>query len=228
MKAIKLSRKQLECVSHASTDETRQAMHGLLVDNGKAVATDGHRLVEMARVPEEDETQTEHDAFIIPRDVIDGILKIIPKKIPKGCLGDYFHGVTLVFDVPSAITWRALDKNGREAQGEFAAVDGQFPDYKQVIPGDESMKATIALNWAYIADFGKLASNEKSKMVVFSFNKNDPANYAAVLGNENGIDGHVVRGIVMPMRFDGLPGDGVPGKDEVWPTWAREAVPYGS
>ena len=63
---IKLTRKQLEAISHASTDSTRQALCGLYVEPGRTVATDGHSLVVVDWAQDGEEIP-EHEPFIIPR-----------------------------------------------------------------------------------------------------------------------------------------------------------------
>lgn len=222
---IKLTRKQLEAISHASTDSTRQALCCLYVEPGRTVATDGHRLAVVEWVQDGEEIP-EHEPFIIPREVVEGWLKIIPRKAPRNFPENGFLGVVIRKDEGVAnYHWECLDKNWNTLKGEFLAVDGKFPDYRQVIPSEEDTVKTFALSHNYIDDFGKLAADDRKKTVIFGLNSKDPAN-CAVRFDSNAIEDHKITGVIMPTMFDDMPkpdyGKYASWHNGIWPDWVND------
>lgn len=111
-----------------SRDETRPALHGLFFEAPekgmmRAVSTDGHRLSLMSRKVEDGELALEH-GVIFPYKGLGELRKILDEA-PEA---ESFIG----FNDSSAIFKR------HDLTMVMRLVDGQFPDYREVIPQDTS------------------------------------------------------------------------------------------
>jgi DNA polymerase III subunit beta len=104
-----------------STDETRYNLNGVYVeqDGGtlRMVATDGHRLALMERAFEGDFKLDR--GVIVPRKGLAEMRRLLAEKPGTVSLG--FSGTNAVFRTEGLVLVMRL-------------VDGQFPDYRQVIP----------------------------------------------------------------------------------------------
>ena len=136
------NKKQLEIIKFSSTDSTRAALHGLLFDGNKTVATDGHRLVYVESEPEERvewqangvEWSENDKPFIVHRPTIEKALKNIPKKPDLPVLENAAIGLKVVpTGHPDKVVCQTTDLDNTE-NVEARTVDGKFPSYEQVIP----------------------------------------------------------------------------------------------
>ena len=105
----------------AADDELRPVMSGVYIeiepDHINFVASDGHILMRLAKHCREPNKQT--CSFIIPRDVANTILRILPKT--GYCELIYLNNLArLVIDDNLTIS--------------FACIDGKYPNYKAVLP----------------------------------------------------------------------------------------------
>lgn len=212
---MKITRTMLESVSHASKDQTRVALNGVYIEEGRAVAADGHRLVIVA--PKDIEPG--HRSFLIPSDVCKALLKLMPKKTKRE-ISDPFIEFTPPEDdnTSGLIKWSYTDsKTGAESSGSYVQPDGKYPNYKQVIPQD--VTPTISLNAQYLADFQKLTGD---KGVVVSMKDNDHGFYIEPIGTVE--QDHEFQGVAMPMRCDQIETE-KPYKywsDGIWPDWCED------
>lgn len=115
-----------------STDETRLNLSGVLLETPekakiRLVATDGHRLSLITRAAED---STPASGVIIPRKGVVEVSKIIEA-------GDEAIVVALQAGVAHA-TRGNVDLSMR-------LVEGEFPDYKQVIPAKSERRMTVAV-----------------------------------------------------------------------------------
>lgn len=144
-----------------STDETRYNINGFLFENTKEgvarmVATDGHRLALIEKKNLYASGAGDH-SVLLPRK---GALEI--KKLLEEKDSDLFLG----------ITQRNAAVKIDEAVISTRLLDGEFPDYKKVIPKDNNKTAT--LDRAGILSSLKrvsILSLDKNKGVRFSFSK---------------------------------------------------------
>lgn len=104
------ARALLFCQHAISKEEARYYLRGVLIADGMAVATDGHRLACMP-------VQYDGPAGIIPAAAVPSILKV--------------GGRLFV----SERTWRA-ETDGAAMAGVL--VDGTYPDWKRVLPPDDT------------------------------------------------------------------------------------------
>lgn len=96
------------CVFAMSEEETRFYLCGVFLENGKATATDGHRLAHVER-----DTWGEHPSVILPRKLV-GML-------PKGALR-------------VSVTENKVRVANDDVTITSKLIDGTYPDYQRVIP----------------------------------------------------------------------------------------------
>lgn len=135
--------------THSAEKDSRSYLCGVYLDTkaGKVVATDGHRmLVANARGVKLDAAPV-----IIPNDLLDAALKQFT--------GEYARGKTLgAVDVAVTINGRAVTITTPTGQVSGNALDGQFPEWRRVVPkGDETApdvghNPRAVCNYQYIAD----------------------------------------------------------------------------
>ncbi|HEY1097618.1 MAG TPA: DNA polymerase III subunit beta [Myxococcota bacterium] len=126
----------------ASTDETRYNLNGVYFEPPQSVdgpltmvATDGHRLVRVERTFEGASSFRLKSAVILPRK---GLSEL--KRVLDGSDGGEGNTIELGFHDNHAVV-----KKGSTVLG-MRLVEGQFPDYKQVIPklADKIVRVTRA------------------------------------------------------------------------------------
>lgn len=141
-----------------SPDETRQALNGLLLEkeNGRAsmVGTDGHRLAMINRpLAGSKSKKDEKISFLLPKKALSELLKFME-------------------DEESSFSFSVKDNHLAFIQGKQVIVsrkvDGKFPNYKQVVPKDNDLKAVVDKD-ALLHALKRVAllADEKSKMVRF-------------------------------------------------------------
>jgi len=118
-----------------STDETRYNLNGVFFEPGggdvlKLVATDGHRLALAEGHLAGAMGFGLKEGVILPRKALNEILKLLQEDKESGQL--------------------AFTKNHAVFKGERVTlitrlIDGQFPDYAQVIPSDHDKRAELAV-----------------------------------------------------------------------------------
>ena len=132
-KLYEMFKKTAFCVS---TDETRYNINGVYVEGSKPgkgengqirfVATDGHRLAMIDRPAEGLEIQ---DQVIIPRKGLQELMKVLESNDGVAYV-DSYEGFFIV-------------ESGSVTMG-VRLVDGQFPDYRQVIPLETTTTIEVA------------------------------------------------------------------------------------
>jgi DNA polymerase-3 subunit beta len=119
-----------------SHDQTRHALNGVLWEVGPAgdgeaecrmVATDGHRLAYIRRVCRGEVTQSR--GSIVPRKAIIELKRLIGET-GDGNIEVFFQENRMSFRLGDSVMVTRL-------------VEGQFPDYKQVIPAESGRKAVV-------------------------------------------------------------------------------------
>ena len=157
----------------ASTEQTRYYLRGVYVQRAEGggllyTATDGHRLIHA------------HD----PRGEMEGCDSVIigiekPKFAAKWWKAN-------------EIIWQ--DNLLKSDNGEAlitGAVDGTFPDYTRVIPGDTSGEIA-QFDWAYVNDFAQIAKLGGFGQVVLNHNGDGASIVTFARGD--------LFGVLMPMR----------------------------
>ena len=111
-----------------STEETRYYLNGsyLAIEDGNlvAVATDGHRL-SIAKILE---LNIDAPQCIVPRKAVNELIKILPD----------FDG-----DVSVRIDERSIQFQLGELVFRSKLVDGTYPDYTRVVPGQENIRLVV-------------------------------------------------------------------------------------
>lgn len=143
-----------------STDETRPALNGVLWqtkgDHMQMVATDGHRLAKMST--ENKRLKGMYEDVIIPPKVLNLISKFAGEKTSE--LGIVFGENNIIFNLGDIILTSRL-------------LEGQYPDFDQVIPKDNDKKLVIARDeLASAVRRVSILSNVLTHQVKFSLKKN--------------------------------------------------------
>ena len=174
-----------------STEETRYYLNGINLeftpDGIVMAATDGHRMIVLRQPYGEHAATAAHASVIVPRDLV-AKLKVKHKTLDETTLTIGDDG-------------RLLFEHAGESFGG-SRVDGNFPDYRRVVPKDLDGKPA-QYNPAYLADFAK-ARQELTGSKLDKDGKGSP------LVRYNGLNPAVVDfawdtgfqafGVIMPLR----------------------------
>jgi DNA polymerase III subunit beta len=142
-----------------STDETRYVLNGvlLIIDNDKIkmVSTDGHRLSYIEN--NLGKVTTQKINHIIPAKALQELNKVLNNE---GNLNIQLNDNQIIFTMPQVVLMSRL-------------IDGQFPNYDQVIPKN-SDRTIIATTDQFIAATRRvsLMASDKSNSVKYTFGKN--------------------------------------------------------
>ncbi len=126
-----------------SSEETRYYLNGVFLESGAATATDGHRLAHVERKP-----WGEHPGIIIPRKMVG----LIPKGVQAVSIGQ-----------------SRIQIETDDITINSKLIDGNFPDYRRVIPSDNDKLAAVdrdALRAA--ADRVVLVSDQRAVKLAFA------------------------------------------------------------
>jgi len=120
-------------------NDIRYYLNGILIGDGKVVATDGHRIIVVDS----------------PKSNFKPTIFSIKGKIPKKAIDCEFVFIGEDYGV-------VMSKDGKgsdiDAVVKFSVVEGRFPDYKRVIPkGDGDKISKVGFNIDYLSDVSKAA-----------------------------------------------------------------------
>ncbi len=157
------------CETAQSKEATRYYLQGTCLDwDGKelvAVATDGHRLL----------------AYTFEHVEVEGD----PEKV---IISTADTKVLLMCDITS------IDSEGNFINGpNIKFIDGNFPDWRRVLPGKPGAQETVRLNHKYLTDMGKAAKAIGRQTYSMTFSP-DHGPVSIDFGLPN------VKGLIMPMR----------------------------
>jgi DNA polymerase-3 subunit beta len=169
-----------------SPDETRQALNGLLLevegDNSSLVGTDGHRLAMISRPVKSNAKKGEVLSFLLPKKALSELLKLMEDE--DATFGFSSQGNHLAFICSKQVI-------------VSRKIDGKFPNYQQVIPSDNPLKAKADRSGLIHAlKRVALLADEKSKMVRFEIQK---GNLSLISDNTDLGAAHEE----MPIEYDG-------------------------
>jgi hypothetical protein len=170
MSVIKFRAEAIKAIiPFCSTEETRYYLCGALIEPGKIIATDGHRLVAIKPSDYVLEGST-FEPFILPSAILKKIAAIKPDH-------KWIH-MTVVFETEAKIVsviQETEDDTINLASFPYSVIDGTFPDWRRVVPaqknyqrpavlkeGDGGEWNTTAFNLKYIADFKSLSTDKRA------------------------------------------------------------------
>lgn len=166
----------------ASDDDTRQNLTGVYFekDGSAVVACDGHCLVKRTMQPDD------VNGFR-------GKIVKLPAKLK-------FLAKTLAYELFSETGAAEMQKSN--SLNPFDIVDGQYPDYKQVIPESEKLTRAFTVDANLIAAVVKAMDVQPDKLskrrsVTFHFDPNNDLSPVKVTCGDR-----QVFGIIMPMRTE--------------------------
>jgi DNA polymerase-3 subunit beta len=148
-----------------STDETRYVLNGIFVSLKEhkvtMVATDGRRL---ALTDEEVDVNQESQAeFIVPTKAINELNRLLQ---PKGEVEIKFNENQAFFDLKA--------EDGNSVVVITKLVEGNYPNYKQVIPGEAQERvALVREEFLQALRRAEIMTSEKSNSVKLAFSKNN-------------------------------------------------------
>ncbi len=150
-----------------STDETRFVLNGIYMSLKEQkitmVATDGRRL---ALVEEDVElTEESQGEFIVPTKAINELSRLLQTK-----------GTTEVKFTDNQVAFTLKSEGGLDVLIMSKLVEGNYPNYRQVIPGEAKERVTIVREELLQAlRRAEIMTSEKSNSVKLSFTKNNLA-----------------------------------------------------
>lgn len=187
---MNVTKKQLQsALAFVSKDVTRFNLCGIAFEkvgeNGRMIATDGHRLVVI------DEGESLQDGSKEPAIILDGPALLTAAKT----MGSKDVGV-LNFHPNTDEGGSALLETPVGALC-IPKIDGEYPDWRQIFPTGNTNAAPIALDPAYIADIGNAAKRLGIEQLVISFH----GDLSPVLF-DGGADELRFRAVLMPRRVN--------------------------
>ena len=141
-----------------SPDETRQALNGLLLemeqDKINLVGTDGHRLALIKRpAGKSNGADADPNGYLLPKKVLTELLKSVGDDDTTHKFSVKDNQLAFIQDQEVIISRK---------------VDGKFPNYRQVIPGDNTLQVKVNKeDLAHALKRVALLADEKSRMVRF-------------------------------------------------------------
>jgi len=144
-----------------SPDESRQALNGLLLetegDSATLVGTDGHRLALISRPVTSHADKGEKASFLLPKKALSELLKLMEGDDAKFGFSSHENHLAFIHGKQVIVSRK---------------IDGKFPNYRQVIPTDNPLKAQANReDLTHALKRVALLADEKSKMVRFEIQK---------------------------------------------------------
>jgi len=139
---------------YQSTEQARYYLNGISFQDGLLVATDGHRCVALKPAVCKGGKDMPH--FILPSDVV---AKIIKTKSPDR-RASVFVDIDLKAKMASVYLSDKEDNRHEIASYRFEPVDGQFPNWRRIVPAAKYYKQGVPADFSpdYLADFASLGS----------------------------------------------------------------------
>ena len=197
------------CVAQAaSTDETRFILNGVYLDGGTVVATNG-RMLLFADVETVDKDE-------LPADMVKAPVKdktILPTvALAAAWKSRKVHKTVTVLNNPIVAAADIVSTDlGVSSKTEYKPIEGNYPNYKQVIPEKQKQKAEFTLSGVMLADLvkackaleaGKKGLASSGAMVDFSIDADKEAlsqHHPITITIRSSKNGEV-KGVVMPCR----------------------------
>jgi DNA polymerase-3 subunit beta len=147
-----------------STDESRYVLNGIFISlkdhKMTMVATDGRRL---ALVDEEvDVAATSHGEFIVPAKAVNELNRLLADK-----------GEIEIRYAENQASFLLKDEKGESILIVTKLIEGNYPNYRQVIPGEMKERVTIVREeFLHALRRAEIMTSEKANSVKLSFGKN--------------------------------------------------------
>jgi len=168
-KKVELSQETLKAMMKKtsfaiSTDEARYVLNGVFLSLGDhkltMVATDGRRLAlvdEEVDVPEKDKGE-----FIIPAKTVNELNRLLQDK-----------GTVEIRYAENRAAFTLKDEKGSAILIVSKLVEGNYPNYRQVIPAETKERVTLTREeFLHALRRAEIMTSEKSNSVKLSFGKN--------------------------------------------------------
>jgi DNA polymerase-3 subunit beta len=161
LNAVELKDALIKTSFVASRDETRPVLNGCLLkfnqDKLFIVATDGYRLAEKTISLESGMSED----LIIPTNTIQELIKIITNYDDIEELQVCFDDTSIKFNISS------IELTSR-------IIDGKYPDYKQIIPSDFTVKTKLKKSeFSGSIKLASLFAKESAGSITISFDSSD-------------------------------------------------------
>jgi hypothetical protein len=202
---ITVSRQELSAaLLFASTDESRYVLNGVLIECRTAgvskptlVATDGRRLAVIETIADQDFDEREDRSLLLKADFIKPLCSLskslggknnpwiqFSNKAGSNQVRAVFVGSNCVVDVEDG-----------------ALIEGQFPNWRQILPAKNSVRRPIndlGINSEMVGDFAKAAKIMESETPIIQMN---------LIGKEAAIEVRLCSlpsfyGLIMPCKAD--------------------------
>jgi DNA polymerase III sliding clamp (beta) subunit (PCNA family) len=199
------TKNQLLVGKASSNDAGRHALNGILVEGNKTIATNGHMLIMNENLEANEPWSLngvqweEETPFIISNEAVKKALKNFPKvkksddkNRSRMAIGQSSSTGNVNI---SAITMQNADNDKIESQ----SVNGQFPDYKRVIP-DITDYIKVGVNATYLKQICEVLEKSGIGNIVLNFKKEDAHNHPIVIENIDQAD-EKITSVLMPVRL---------------------------
>jgi DNA polymerase-3 subunit beta len=150
-----------------STDESRYVLIGIFISlkdhKMTMVATDGRRL---ALVDEEvDVSENSHGEFIVPAKAVNELNRLLQDK-----------GEVEIRYAENQAAFTLKDEKGSSILIISKLIEGNYPNYRQVIPGEVKERVALAREeFLHALRRAEIMTSEKSNSIKLSFGKNNLA-----------------------------------------------------
>lgn len=150
-----------------STDESRYVLNGIYISlkdhKMTMVATDGRRL---ALADEEvDVTEQSHGEFIVPAKAVNELSRLLQSK-----------GEVEIRYAENQASFTLKDEKGSSILIITKLIEGNYPNYRQVIPGEVKERVSLVREeFLHALRRAEIMTSEKSNSVKMAFGKNNLA-----------------------------------------------------
>lgn len=201
-----IHKRTLNIAKGASTDETRSALNGVLIEEGgRLTVTDGHILVTLQSISTAEESQFP-DVPGVERSVMPLVPAILPtadalnlarRKDSHLAILNYLLVDTEFSNGNGSMKLGAVDNHLNSQVLQIKKVEGTFPDYAQVIP--ERAREGLHIGFK-VAVFQKLLDTLKG-LGVDSIDVQIPADAVSPIRVDATCDLGEVQAVIMPAKI---------------------------
>lgn len=186
-----------------SKDETRPALQNVLLDNGVALATDGHVLFRVGATKQYQEPDDcpkigitpKNSRVLIYKDSADQLLKAIPKKSSLPVLHGFWTGTNGSKEIQAVATDLDCNTAVRTSEPEYPDIEKTWPEGEPYF--EVAISGTILKQ---LAEFVKQARPENpNQNIKLTFRKEQGKAICFDAGTND--RGQKIDGLIMPLRI---------------------------
>jgi DNA polymerase III sliding clamp (beta) subunit (PCNA family) len=197
-----INKSNLDISKFVGRDKTRPAINGIRFTETGTVATDAFRLIEVA-APKYD-TDMIPDIDKVPALDVSPVTATVPVTITEQIKKQIGKGKTLPVSAFAGVSLKdrevelkTINDDLNHTSQKGCTIDGDYPDYKQIIPKPADATNTVLINAQYLRDvadyFIKYSVNKRIKMTTHGETR-------AVMFEGETEHGQAILALVMPIQ----------------------------